>query len=220
MRRGTRPSANAPIPRLRQQGKIVQTDIRPDEKAFRSHIKSAIFVSAINERFDQKTRPKANDLDIAVAGLDNPISRRILSRANFSLIVDAGIGDSPTTFDHIRIHKFPSNLNPDTIWPVNQITDQKHLKQPAYRNLKNTLEKETSKAEAECGIVQLGDTAVGAAYVGCATATLALSEIMRTLMQKPRFQTISYNLRDSLPAKVADNPIRQLQTNPGAICIK
>ena len=69
------------------------------------------FNTTITERhFDSATRRSVNEPSVALVGVDNPAPRRLLEKAGFDLIVDAGLGGGPRNYLDILMHSFPSGV--------------------------------------------------------------------------------------------------------------
>lgn len=180
----------------------------------------AFCTSIIERSFDHETRCGSTERWVALAGLDNPASRRYLEKAGFDLVVDAGISGEPDDYDAVRIHSFPSGICAKTTWPRSGAPQlPRSTSQPAYNALRDKLMATSNQHpnDIQCGIIALAEQPVGVAYVGCATAALVLSEVLRSLTGGQRFQGLSYRLRDGQPARVSPNVIKCLGTNPGVV---
>ena len=66
---------------------------------------------------------------------------------------------------------------------------------------------------AEC--FEIAGQSVGAAFVGCAAATLVLSEVLRTLNDGPRFEVMNLFLGSPQKPTIASNTESGPATNPG-----
>lgn len=134
------------------------------------------FDTILNEqRFGATTRRGADDPGAAFCGVDNALARTSLERANFDLVVEAGLGVGPDGFRNFALHTFPGERSAESIWsrftqdaPIN-VEDK-----PAYKALRN-------KGMDGCGLTQLASRTVGVPFVGLTAAALAVAELLRRL---------------------------------------
>ena len=179
------------------------------------------FRTAITERpFNSVTRRSGDEPRVVLAGVDDPETRKLLEGAGFDLIVDAGLGGRSDNYLDILIHSFPSGIEAATAWSARSASPEVSLiGRPAYVDLQQELRKATdlSDGEIECGVIEMAGRSVGAAFVGCVAATLALSEILRALCGGPRFEVLSLSLRSPRQVQAVRNTREDLPTNPGFV---
>ena len=179
------------------------------------------FRTAITERlFDSGTRRSVLEPAVALVGVDDPAPRRLLERAGFDLIVDAGLGGGAQNYLDILIHAFPSGLKAATAWPERSApSNGLVVEQPAYGDLYERLSRETDRTEGEirCGIIDVAGVSIGAAFVGCVAATCVLGEVLRGLAGGPRFEVLNVSLRSPHKLQAAENSRAEAHTNPGFV---
>ena len=179
------------------------------------------FDTAITERpFDSATRRRPDEPGIALVGVDDPAPRRLLEAAGFDLIVDAGLGGGPQSYLEVLVHSFPSGIEAATAWAERSgTTAGPVVDQPAYLDIRRQLSATTELTDGEirCGIIEVAGTAVGAAFVGCFAATLAVSEVLRSLAGGPRFEVVGVSLRSPHRPQVSNNTRVGAPANPGFV---
>jgi hypothetical protein len=87
---------------------------------------------------------------------------------------------------------------------------------PAYEDLlARQLDAGVAEGPARCGVTTLANQAVGASFVGTATASLVLAQALREMIiGQPAAEVISFNLRAPEHTEVAPNATASA-TNPG-----
>ena len=177
------------------------------------------FTTTINERpFDEATHRRADEPGVALSGLDNLIARRLLEDAGFDMVVDAGLGNTPNNYLDILVHSFPSGIKARDAYEEVE-DDHLFLDKPAYQHQVQHLIESTGRTEEEikCGLLEIAGQPVGAAFVGCAAATLVLSEVLRALNDGPRFEVMNLFLSSPQKASVANNTKTGPALNPGYV---
>ena len=179
------------------------------------------FNTAITERhFDSATRRSVDEPRVALVGVDDPAPRRLLEGAGFDLIVDVGLGGGPQNYLDILMHSFPSGIEAATAWAERSAPSASSIvDQPAYVDLHKQLSGTTDLTDGEikCGIVDVAGTSVGAAFVGCVSATLVLSEVLRALAGGPRFEVLGISLRSPHKPQASSNTHEGAPANPGFV---
>lgn len=133
------------------------------------------FTTSLQERLfaaDFKRQP--DEPAVALCGLDNAAGRRALDQVGFDLIVEAGLGRGYRDFRTMRLHVLPSLRPTAEIWKNNGKIEGVENR-PAYAKLL------ADGVLDRCGMTLLAGKAIGAPFVGCVAATLALSEVLRVL---------------------------------------
>ena len=190
-------------------------------RAVAARLEALGFKTAITERpFDSATRRSIEEPGVALVGVDDPRPRRLLEEAGFDLIVDAGLGGGPRNYLDILVHSFPSDVKAATAWrersgpPGSSPADQ-----PAYVDIHRQLSRTTKLTDGEirCGIVDVAGTSVGAAFVGCVAGTFVLSEILRALVDGPRFEILGVSLSSPHMLQVSRNTNGSAPVNPGFV---
>lgn len=179
------------------------------------------FHTTITERrFDETIRRGDNEPGLALVGVDNPEPRRLLGSANFDLVIDAGLGGTARTYLEVLVHVFPSGIEPEAAWAPSRPPQaiSKPL-DPAYKELGREWSAETdlTEREIECGILEIAGQSVGAAFVGCAAATLVVGEALRMLVGGPRFEVVSLPLRSPALTRASLNEQTSAALNPGFV---
>jgi hypothetical protein len=133
------------------------------------------FATTVHERrFANDFRRNDDEPAIALCGLDNAFGRRALEKVGFDLVVESGLGRGYRDFRTMRLHTLPGNRPAVDIWSNQDRADTVEL-QPAYQAMLD------EGVLDQCGVTLLAGKAVGAPFVGCVAACLALSEILRLL---------------------------------------
>jgi hypothetical protein len=191
--------------------------------------KARVVASALEERgartiiverlFDPSFRPKDDEPSIAFAGFDSPDPRRLLEGADFTRVVDAGLGGGPQHYLEVMIHAFPSELSAATAFPAPEGPDHEALlDQPAYAAEMGRLEAlGNTRAEARCGALEVAGRTVGAAFVGVVASTLVIAEELRALVDGQRFEVVALSLRSPEHVDAIANPTPPLSVNPGYV---
>jgi hypothetical protein len=128
---------------------------------------------------------------LCLFGVDNPAARRDLEEVGFRRVVEAGLGTGTTEFLAFQVHSFPGPRRARQKWPAATMpnsTSASLLRLPAYRALEGSGEMD------ECGLERLAGRAVGVPFVGLATATLVVAEVLRELHGGTRFGLIDGTL--------------------------
>jgi hypothetical protein len=147
------------------------------------------FSTAIHERlFDASFRRQDDEPTVALCGLDNGAGRQALDQVGFDFVVEAGLGRGHRDFRAVRLHTLPASRPASQIWRGGQADDQV-ADRPAYKGML------ASGALDRCGVTLLAGKAVGAPFVGCAAATLALSEVLRLLHGGALHELIDLDLK-------------------------
>lgn len=142
----------------------------------------------VERRFDDSLVINDEEPRILIAGFDNALARQHLEAPGFELIVDAGLGDGSDDFQAIRLHRFPARRAAHDVWTQLQAPPAGKTDRPAYEDL-------SARGLDQCGITLLAERAVGAPFVGCTAAAIAVSEILRTIHGGPSYSVIDLDLR-------------------------
>jgi hypothetical protein len=109
--------------------------------------------------------PARNEPTIALAGFDDITPRRLLGEADFTRIVDAGLGAGPIEYLDMVIHSFPAPEGPATAF-----TDQTPPIRPLPQAYEDEIRRQSSagvdETAARCGMLDIAGITVGAAFVG------------------------------------------------------
>jgi hypothetical protein len=150
----------------------------------------------VERRFDENQRLAAGEPTVALFGVDNPAARRVMEQCGFRLVVDAGLGSGFRDFRAMRLRTFPGPSTAAALWtePAEAAAGQPDLA-PAYRDL-------LGRGADPCGVTTLATRAVGAPFVGCVAAGLALAEVARREVGGSGITYLDLNLRDPARADV------------------
>jgi hypothetical protein len=152
-----------------------------------------------------------------LAGFDDPAPRRELEEANFSRIVDGGLGAGVRHYQEIAIHSFPSGLRSRDAFETAPRSSARP-EQPAYREMVDErIAAGESEGEAECGILEVAGRTVGASFVGAVAACLVVAEAIRMLSRGPLFQVIDLSLRSPGHREVVRNEAPGSYVNLGYV---
>lgn len=176
------------------------------------------FQTRIVERaFDSHTKRTSDEPRLALAGFDDPVPRRELEEANFSRVVDAGLGAGVHHYQEIVLHSFPSGLRARDAFSSASRNSQLP-NQPAYRAMvAERIAAGESEGEAECGVLEVAGRTVGASFVGATAATLVIAEALRMLIRGPLYQVIDLSLRSPQHREVVRNETPGRYVNPGSV---
>ncbi|MGH6755197.1 MAG: hypothetical protein ACREDP_23835, partial [Bradyrhizobium sp.] len=137
-----------------------------------------------DRKFNENTVRSSEEPAVALCGFHDANSRRILDRAGFELIVEAGLGAEIADFDQLSTHKFPnSHFTPAENWS---------------ENAKIGLRKERLAqlgGEGICGAIELAGKAVSTSFVGAAAAAFSWAEILRNYHKGASFSRQHIDLR-------------------------
>lgn len=124
-------------------------------------------------RFDALMRRSELEPPVALCGVDNIAARRALDGVGFEMVVEAGLGSGPDDFRALQVHTLPGPRRASDLWTPAVAKVARFG--PAYERMvaDGTMDR--------CGAAILAGKAVGAPFVGAATATLVLSELLRSL---------------------------------------
>lgn len=188
---------------------------RLEALGFKTHI--------IERPFDVATRRGPGEPGVALVGVDDPSPRRVLETAGFELIVDAGLGGFAHNYLNAQLTSFPSSVKTTDVWPERAVEAAPiAAHQPAYEDYKQRMLRLGSFTEGEiaCGILEVAGRSVGAAFVGSFVAAFALAEVLRWLVEGPRFEMISLPLANLGGSRVARGDGHAPQGNPGFVRVQ
>ncbi|MGM3412437.1 hypothetical protein [Ralstonia holmesii] len=142
-------------------------------RAVASCLEAAGFTTALVERrFGAGHRVMVDEPTTALFGVDNVAARRDLDTAEFSMVVETGLGSGYRDFRNIRLHTFPGARLPSQIWTAESTAQ-------AATELNDTYKKLADERKDICGMTLLASRAVATPFVGALAAVLALAEVMR-----------------------------------------
>ncbi len=147
------------------------------------------FETVLHERlFDASFRRRDDEPPVALCGLDNALGRQALDQVGFDFVVEAGLGRGHRDFRAIRLHTLPGSRGAAQIWRGE--TEGDHVDdRPAYARM-------LERGEFDrCGVTLLAGKAVGAPFVGAATATLVIAELLRLLCGGAVHELIDLDLK-------------------------
>ena len=133
---------------------------------------------------------ETDDPGVALCGIDNALGRAALEDVGFRRIIEAGLGRGTEEYLAFQVHTFPASRSARDRWggmteetaAVNTI----HL--PAYQSM-------AAAGLDQCGLTTLAGRSVGASFVGAATSTIAIAQLLRMVMGEHRYELIDGTLR-------------------------
>lgn len=149
-------------------------------------LRSAGFnVSVLDRRFHGDLRIQPDECHVALIGVDNLPTRRLLSTAEWKLAIDVGLGATPADYAALTIRRFPGYITSENVpaWK----TDPEPVTvpdAPAFAEL---------EARDACGATTLAGKAVGACFVGVIAASHALAEGLRGLHGGVALDVLTYD---------------------------
>lgn len=133
------------------------------------------FETVIEERrFGAWTTRTPDEPGAALCGVDNALARSALEKANFGLVVEAGLGAGPQGFRNITMHSFPASRRAEDLWSETAAATVDVQNLPAYDVLRKA-------GMDKCGLAQLASRTVAVPFVSLTAACLVISEILRRL---------------------------------------
>jgi hypothetical protein len=162
----------------------------------------------IERRVDGNTRVAAEDHHVALIGVDNVSTRRLISQVGWRLAIDVGLGAGPADFNAVTLRRFPGLRTSDEIsaWSASPPATKAVPDLPAFTDLAN---------RDRCGVVEVAGTAVGASFVGAIAACLAVAEAVRDTLDGTGHDAVSLHLQSldletapaAAPAEVVPAPL-------------
>lgn len=173
-----------------------------EQRGFRTRIQERRFAS--NFRIDDE-EPR-----VALCGVDNEVARAALEDVGFDQVIEAGLGLGTEEYLAFQVHSLPASGSARQRWgrPSEFNKTIPVLTQPAYQSL-------AEEGIDQCGLTMLAGRSVGAAFVGAATSSIVIAELLRMCAGEHRYEVVDGNLRAlehrlAVPSEVLASPF-----NPG-----
>jgi hypothetical protein len=113
-----------------------------------------------------------------LCGVDNALGRAALESVGFHRVIEAGLGRGTEEYLAFQVHTFPARRSARERWGGG-VTERgaadAMLRLPAYQSL-------AAAGVDQCGLTMLAGRSVGASFVGAATATIVIAELLRMVM--------------------------------------
>lgn len=186
--------ANASTQMLAVPADVGTPKVRVAERELaRYGMRVEVDANAVDDRYLPRRHPK-----IILGGLDHVAPRRALSRANVSLIVDAGLGKTETTFSQFRVNTL---TNPASVLDLfEESSDPQDLQ--ARIITQPFAEIDDGTADARCALLTLANTAVAVPFVGCVVAPIVLTQALRTQMKLAKSVVLAGDVLSDLRALI------------------
>ena len=147
----------------------------------------------VERRFDEHFRCGANEPRFALCGFDNNIARRYLETAEFTHVIESGLGAKADNFDTFAVHTFPQSRGAQELWPdVSPEENNSDLKGRA-----RIAQRSRAYAEIghnECGRFELAGKSIAVPFVGAAAASFVLAEAIRSFHRGPACTAVKIRL--------------------------
>lgn len=137
----------------------------------------------VERRLDRDQRRAPSEPGIALIGVDNPTTRRLLDAPLWDLAIDLGLGRGHRDFSEIALHSVDPSHPAERVaaWAASSARPEAGTLPPVpafepYRHA-GPLER--------CGVVELSGRAVGASFVGVLAAGLGVNEALRRIAGAP-----------------------------------
>lgn len=141
----------------------------------------------VERRFDEFQRVAPDEPNVALFGVDNPATRRVVEGCGFRLVIDAGLGSGYRDFRAIRIRTFPGPSVAASLWASPA--------EPGREPLASGYQRMLVEGADQCGVTTLASRAVGAPFVGCVAAGYVLAERVRRQVGGEGLGFVDLNLR-------------------------
>jgi hypothetical protein len=174
----------------------------------------------VERAFDENFRPvvhadpRRHEPTIALAGFDSAAPRRLLGEANFSRVVDAGLGAGPVEYLDMLVHTFPAARAPAKVFTEHDPPPLAALPDAYEAQIALEVADGADEAAVRCGLIDIAGITVGAAFVGAVASTFVIADVLRELHQGKTYSVIGCNLRDVDVHAVANNAPRDPRTIP------
>lgn len=127
----------------------------------------------IERRYHGDLRIQPDDFHVALIGVDNLPTRRLISRAGWTLAIDVGLGTRPADYSALLLRRFPGSVSSDGVAAWRDEAASTVLPDtPAFSDLEE---------RDACGAITLAGKAVGVCFVGVIAACHAIAEAVREL---------------------------------------
>jgi hypothetical protein len=166
-----------------------------------SRLEHAGFDTRILERrLDIDLHLHEGETHVALLGVDNLPTRRLVSNVGWRFAVDIGLGSGPTNFCSLLLRRFPGATRSDQVQAWTEPMPNSVV--PPTRAFVDLQQRGD-----ECGVVELAGKAVGASFVGVAAACLAIAEVTRELHGGTGHDILTYDLDTTdLRSAISNNP--------------
>jgi len=171
-----------------------QNDRRYKTRACSEWLESRKFgTKLVERRFDATFRRHSKEAALALCGFDSIPSRRDLETADFSRVVETGLGGTMNNFDTINLHTLPHPRPLKELWPDLSPEEQQrqHLHQ---EEIAKTNKAYTRIPGNECGRYELAGKSVAVPFVGAAAGALVAAEVLRIAHDGVRFTDLKIRL--------------------------
>lgn len=128
----------------------------------------------IENRFVEGTKRSADEPGLALVGVDNLAARRAAAGSNFDLVLDAGLGATPSEIFDIRIHGFPGTRSPKQAWPEPDFQPE----MPLDRTLQELVD---AGRIDRCGAITIAGRSLGVPSTAVAAAAIQVAQACRAV---------------------------------------
>ena len=150
----------------------------------------------VERRFDEHFRCRADEPRLALCGFDDNVARRCLETAEFTHVIESGLGAKADNFDTFAVHTFPQSRGVQELWP--EVSPEENNSDRKRRTC--IAQRSTAYAEIghdECGRFELAGKSIAVPFVGVAAASFVLAEAIRSFHRGPACTAVK--LRMAVP---------------------
>ncbi|MBB6627499.1 hypothetical protein H5V45_09205 [Nocardioides sp. KIGAM211] len=139
----------------------------------------------VERRMHAQTPVGEEDMHVALVGVDNLPTRRLIDQIGWKTAIDVGLGAGVRDFDGMTVRRLPGQ--PSATVPAWQDEPKP--------NRSDTVDMDAPGLDA-CGIAELNGVAVGASFVGVIAGAVAVAEATRVLHGGGAYSVMCRDLRD------------------------
>lgn len=150
-------------------------------------------VRMMERRLGENFRRESFEPGLAFCGFDSNPARRLLAKAGFAAVIEAGLGDNADNFDTLSLHTLPNPRCPSELWPD---LDARALaaQQTSLRKATRTNPAYATLGKDDCGRVRLAGKAVAVPFVGMVAGCFQVAEALRIACAGPAYYQLKYRL--------------------------
>jgi molybdopterin/thiamine biosynthesis adenylyltransferase len=153
----------------------------------------------IEQRFSDLSKRAPSEPGLALVGVDNLAARRAATNAHFDLLVDAGLGASPTEVFDMRLHAFPGSRTSEQAWP--------EIEAPAEPTLVPALVQLVADGRLDrCGAITVAGRSLGIPSTAVAAAAIQVAQTCRAIAHARYCDLVDVSLVDCRRATNVNSP--------------